>query len=155
MNSNKLSGQQTEDIIAVSERIDWDSYALKLAEVAALRSEDPFVQVGACALDVDNRVLGVAYNGLAPGKIVSSVFWSDRDGRRPYILHAETNLLSLFKRNEAHTVACTLMPCSSCATHIVAHGVKRVIFRDVYSKDTKALDIFKFYDIEVKRITSS
>ena len=155
MNSNKLSGQLTEDIIAVSERIDWDTYALKLAEVAALRSEDPFVQVGACALDKENRVLGVAYNGLAPGKIVSNVFWADRDGRRPYILHAETNLLSLFKRNEAHTVACTLMPCPSCATHIVAHGVKRVIYRDVYSKDTKALDIFKFYDIEVKRITSS
>jgi dCMP deaminase len=153
MNSNKLSGQLTEDIIAVNKRIDWDTYALKLAEVAALRSEDPFVQVGACALDVDNRVLGVAYNGLAPKKIVTDVFWSDRDGRRPYILHAETNLLSLFKRNEAYTVACTLMPCSSCATHIVAHGVKRVIYRDVYSKDTKALDIFKFYDIEVKRIT--
>ena len=155
MNSSKLSGQLTEDIIAVNKRIDWDSYALKLAEVAALRSEDPFVQVGACALDVDNRVLGVAYNGLAPGKIVTDVFWSDRDGRRPYILHAETNLLSLFKRNEAHTVACTLMPCSSCATHIVAHGVKRVIYKDVYSKDQKALDIFKFYDIEVKRITRS
>ena len=144
-----------EDVIAMKQRIDWDTYALKLAEVAALRSEDPFVQVGACALDVDNRVLGVAYNGLAPGKIVTDVFWSDRDGRRPYILHAEVNLLAMFKLNEAHTIACTLMPCSSCATHIVAHGVKRVIYRDVYSKDTKALDIFKFYDIEVKRITSS
>jgi len=153
MNSNKSSGQLTEDIIAMSERIDWDTYALKLAEVAALRSEDPFVQVGSCALDINNRVLGVAYNGLAPGKIVSDVFWADRDGRRPYILHSETNLLSMFKRNEAHTVACTLMPCSSCATHIVAHGVRRVIYRDIYSKDTKALDIFKFYDIEVKRIT--
>lgn len=153
MNLNKSSGLLMEDIIAVNKRIDWDSYALKLAEVAALRSEDPFVQVGACALDKENRVLGVAYNGLAPGKIVSDVFWSDRDGRRPFILHAETNLLSMFKRNEAHTIACTLMPCSSCATHIVAHGVKRVIYRDVYTKDMKSLEIFKFYDIEVKRIT--
>ena len=136
-----------EDVIAMKQRIDWDTYALKLAEVAALRSEDPFVQVGACALDVVNRVLGVAYNGLAPGKIVTDVFWSDRDGRRPYILHAEVNLLAMFKLNEAHTIACTLMPCSSCATHIVAHGVKKVIYRDVYTKDQKALDIFKFYDI--------
>jgi dCMP deaminase len=155
MNSNKSSGLLTEDIIAVNKRIDWDTYALKLAEVAALRSEDPYVQVGAAALDKENRVLGVAYNGLAPKKIVTDVFWADRDERRPFILHAETNLLSLFKRNEAHTIACTLMPCSSCATHIVAHGVKRVIYKDVYTKDQKALDIFKFYDIEVKRITSS
>jgi len=138
----------------MNNRIDWDTYALRLAEVAALRSEDPFVQVGACALDKDNRVLGVAYNGLAPGKVVNDVFWADRDGRRPYILHAEVNLLTMFKRNEAYTVACTLMPCSSCAAHIVAHGVKKVIYRDIYSKDIKALDIFEFYNIEVKRITS-
>ena len=155
MNSSKLSGQLTMDVIAVNKRIDWDSYALKLAEVAALRSEDPYVQVGACALDKENRVLGVAYNGLAPGKIVTDVFWSDRDGRRPFIIHAECNLLSMFKRNEAHTVACTLMPCSSCATHIVSHGVKKVIYRDIYTKDMKAIEIFKFYNIEVKRITSS
>ena len=142
------------DIINMKHRIDWDTYALKLAEVAALRSEDPFVQVGACALDINNRVIGVAYNGLAPGKLVTDVFWNDRDGRRPYILHAETNLLSLFKRNEARTIACTLLPCSSCATHIVAHGVKRVLYKDTYTKDIKALDIFKFYDIEVKQITS-
>ncbi len=47
-------------------RISWDSYALKIAQVAALRSEDPFKKVGACALDFSNRVIGVAYNGLAP-----------------------------------------------------------------------------------------
>jgi dCMP deaminase len=135
-----------------AERLDWDTYALRIAEVAALRSEDPWVQVGACALDYSNRVIGVAYNGLAPGKNVTGVFWNDRDGRRPYILHAETNLVSLIKRGEAKTIACTLLPCSSCAQHIVAHDVKRVIYRDLYTKDQKALEIFDFYGIEVKRI---
>jgi dCMP deaminase len=135
-----------------AERLDWDTYALRIAEVAALRSEDPWVQVGACALDYSNRVIGVAYNGLAPGKNVTDVFWNDRDGRRPYILHAETNLVSLIKRGEAKTIACTLLPCSSCAQHIVAHDVKRVIYRDLYTKDQKALEIFDFYGIEVKRI---
>lgn len=125
---------------------------MKLAEAASLRSEDPFVAVGAAAFDVRNRVLGVAYNGLAPGKNVTDVFWNDRDGRRPYILHAETNLLSLFKRGEGHMIACTLLPCSSCARQIIAHGIKKVIYRDVYLKDTGALDIFKFYDIDVRKI---
>ena len=138
-----------------AKRLDWDTYALRIAEVAALRSEDPWVQVGACALDHSNRVIGVAYNGLAPGKNVTGVFWNDRDGRRPYILHAETNLISLFKRGEAKTIACTLLPCSSCAQHIIAHDVKKVIYRDLYTKDQKALEIFDFYGIEVKRITSS
>jgi len=133
-------------------RIGWDEYAMVLAEAASLRSEDPFVAVGAAAFDKHNRVLGVAYNGLAPGKVVTDVFWADRDGRRPYILHAETNLLSLFKRGEGHVIACTLLPCSSCARQIIAHGIQRVLYRDVYTKDMGALDIFEFYGIEVKKI---
>jgi dCMP deaminase len=133
-------------------RPTWVEYALRLAEAAALRSEDLYVQVGACALDSDNRVLGVAYNGLAPGTTMSDYFWADRDGRRPYIIHAECNLLSLFKRGEGQLIACTLLPCPCCARQIVAHGIKKVVYRDTYTKDTGALDIFKFYNIECKKI---
>jgi dCMP deaminase len=136
-------------------RPSWEQYALLLAEAAALRSEDPFVQVGACALDHNNRVLGVAYNGLAPGTTMSDYFWADRDGRRPYVLHAETNLLSLFKQGEGKLIACTLLPCSGCARQIVAHGIKKVVYRDTYTKDTGALDIFKFYGIEILQLTYS
>jgi len=134
------------------ERISWDEYALRLAEVASLRSEDPYVKVGACALDSTNRVIGVAYNGLAPGLTMSEYFWAERDGRRPYILHAETNLLSLFKRGEGQMIACTLLPCPCCARQIIAHGIKKVIYRDIYTKDTGALDIFKFYNIECTKL---
>jgi dCMP deaminase len=133
-------------------RPSWEQYALRLAETASLRSEDPYVRVGSCALDHNNRVLGVAYNGLSPGTTVSEYFWADRDGRRPYILHSETNLLSLFKRGEGRLIACTLLPCSSCARQIVAHGIKKVVYRDVYTKDMGALDIFKFYNIECEKI---
>ena len=128
-------------------RPTWDEYAMGLAIAAARRSEDPHQQVGACALDAEHRVIGVAYNGLASGKVVDANFWMDRDTRRPYVLHAETNLLALVKRGECVTVACTLLPCSSCAAAIAAHGIKRVVFRHVYQRDTHAFDIFKFYDI--------
>jgi dCMP deaminase len=136
----------------MKERLSWDVYALRLAEVAALRSEDPYVQVGSCALDHNNRVLGVAYNGLAPGTTASDYFWADRDGRRPYILHSETNLLSLFKRGEGRLLACTLLPCPACARQIISHGIKRVVYRDIYTKDMSALDIFEFYKIDCLRI---
>jgi dCMP deaminase len=129
-------------------RISWEEYALRLAEVASLRSPDRFVKVGACALSKTNRVIGVAYNGLAPGVNVSDEFWQDRDKRRPFMIHAEINLLSLFKREECNLLACTLLPCSSCASSIVAHGVKKVVYRDTYFRDEKALEIFKFNDIE-------
>lgn len=134
-------------------RISWDEYALGIAQVAANRSEDPYKKVGACALDKENRVIGVAYNGLASGTTVSSEFWKDRDFRRPYMIHAETNLLSLFRRNECGILACTLLPCSSCATAIVAYNIPRVIYLEEYLRDTKALDIFRFYGVQCDKIT--
>jgi dCMP deaminase len=134
-------------------RISWDSYALKIAQVAALRSEDPFKKVGACALDFSNRVIGVAYNGLAPGIEVGEEFWNDRDKRRPFIIHAETNLLSLFKRGDCRLLACTLLPCSCCATAIASYGIQKVVYNEVYSRDTLALEIFDFYGIEHKQLS--
>ena len=130
-----------------NKRLSWEKYALKIAEVASLRSED-IRKVGCCALDFDHRVIGVAYNGLASGKSVDESFWLDRDKRRPYMIHAEANLLSLFRRNECKLIACTLLPCQACATMIAAYGIKKVIYKDIYELDIKALDIFKFYNIE-------
>lgn len=134
-------------------RISWEIYALKIAQVASLRSPDIYKQVGACALDYSNRVIGASYNGLAPGINVNEDFWADRDKRRPYIIHAETNLLSLFKRGECNLLACTLLPCHCCANAIVSHGVKKVVYIEEYMRDTQALDIFKFNGIECQQIS--
>lgn len=133
-------------------RLNWDEYALRIAEVAALRSEDPYRKVGASALDRYNRVIGVAYNGLASGKNVDECFWLDRDGRLPYMIHAEVNLLSLFKRNECRLLACTLLPCPCCATMIAGHGIKKVIFKEMYERNQDALKIFDFYGIKCRQL---
>ena len=137
----------------VNNRISWDEYALRIAEVASLRSEDRFVKVGACALDHSNRVIGVAYNGLQTGINAPNSFWNDRDGRRPFMIHAETNLLSLFKRGECRLLACTLLPCSCCASMISAYNIKTVVYKDIYYRDEQALKIFEFNGIECKQIT--
>ena len=129
-------------------RISWEKYAMKIAETAALRSEDPYQKVGACVLDKDNRIVGVGYNGLAAGKNPPNGFWDDRDLRRKYMIHAETNALSLVDRGQAVTLACTLLPCGSCATQIAAHGIKKVLYGEVYKRDLSSLDIFHFYGIE-------
>lgn len=136
-------------------RINWDEYALSLAYVARLRSEDPYRRVGACALDYENRVLGVAYNGLKSGINTSAEFWRDRNKRRPYMIHAEANLLSLFKKGECRTIALTCSPCSACATLIAAHDIKRVLYCDEYEMDITGLDIIRFYNIENIRIDSA
>ena len=132
-------------------RISWNKYALNLAIEASKRSEDPYRKVGACALSFDNRVLGVSYNGLVSGKNVRKNFWKDRNQRRRYMIHAETNLLSLFERGECRLIACTLLPCSYCARMICAWGIPEVIYKEEYDNDAEGLEIFKFYNVKVKK----
>lgn len=133
-------------------RISWKDYALKIAEISALRSEDPFVKVGAAVLNRENRIVGVGYNGLAPNKNAPEEFWNDRDGRRKYMIHAEANALLNVKRGDGELLACTLLPCGSCATLIAAHGIKRVVYKEIYKRDTSSLDIFKFYGIDCEQL---
>ena len=135
-----------------NKRISWEEYALRIADAASLRSEDCYTKVGACALDHSNRVIGVAYNGLASGVNPPESFWDDRDSRRPFMVHAEVNLMSLFKRGECKLLACTLLPCSSCASMIAAYGVQKVVYKDVYIRDAKALEIFQFNGIECEQV---
>jgi len=137
----------------VKTRISWEEYALKIAQVASERSQDPYKKVGACALDYSNRVIGAAYNGLAPGITTDESFWNNRDNRLPYIIHAEANLLSLIRRGECKLLACTLLPCSSCASMISAYNVKKVVYIELYHRDKQALDIFKFNNIECVQLS--
>jgi len=129
-------------------RISWEQYALSIAQTASSRSEDRYVKVGACALNSERMVVSVGYNGLASGKDVSYDFWRNRDHRRKFMIHAEVNCLSLFKKGEAEMLATTLLPCSSCATLIASYGISKVVYKDVYERDTQALEIFDFYNIE-------
>jgi dCMP deaminase len=132
-------------------RLSIERYAMELAFAAAKRSEDPYVQVGSVALNKDNRVVGCAYNGLAPGVKVTSTFWTDRDERRHFMFHAEQNLCSLFKRGQVELVACTVLPCSSCATLLCSHGVKRVLYFDDY-QGSRAKEIFAFHGVALEQI---
>lgn len=135
-----------------NERISIPQYAMALAHVASLRSEDPFRKVGAAALDHDNRVIATAYNGLAPGFIAPAGFWEDRDKRQRYMLHAEVNLCSLFKRGEAKIVATTTMPCTACMQTLCAYGVKEIYFRDSYD-DSHAPEIAQMYGIRLQQVS--
>lgn len=126
---------------------------MALAHVASLRSEDPYRKVGAAALDFDNRVIGTAYNGLAPGFDPTAGFWDDREARQKYMLHAEVNLCSLFRRGEVKLVACTTMPCTSCMQTLCAYGVREIYFRDIYHA-SDAQEIADLYGIHLARVES-
>ena len=127
--------------------------AIETARIWSNRSEDPYKKVGVCILNKDGRVLSVGYNGLLSKFNINEDFFSDRDNRRKYMIHAEINALSLVKRgDQPHLLASTLLPCSNCATNIVAYGVKSVVYSEEYEKDSNAKEIFKFYNIELIKI---
>ena len=107
---------------------------MTLAHAAALRSEDPYRKVGAAALDADNRVIGTAYNGLYPGFKAEDSFWASRDERQKYMLHAEINLCSLFRRGEARVVACTTMPLHLLHAGPVRPRRKTIYYCEPYDK---------------------
>lgn len=136
----------------ISNRLTIPQYAMALAHVASLRSEDPFRKVGAVAIDFDNRVIGTAYNGLAPGYDADPDFWADRDARRKYMLHAEVNLCSLFTRGNVRLVACTTKPCTSCMQMLCAYGIKEVYFREDYP-DSEADAIAARYGVQLVQLS--
>ena len=131
-------------------RLDIPRYAMALAHVASLRSEDPFRKVGAVALDWENRVIGTAYNGLAPKFDAPPGFWDDRERRRKFMLHAEVNLCSLFRRGEARLVAVTTKPCTSCMQMLCAYGICEIHYDEDYP-DSDADDLAALYGIRLER----
>ena len=135
----------------VPARISIPQYAMALAHVASLRSEDPFRKVGAVAFDFSNRVIGTAYNGLAPKFNASPEFWANRDDRRKYMIHAEVNLCSLFTRGNVRLVACTTKPCTSCMQMLCAYGVEEIYFREDY-ESSEADAIADLYSVKLVQL---
>lgn len=130
-------------------RISWEEYALKLAETASIRSEDPYLKVGACVLRHDNSVAGLGYNGSPPGYDID---WSDRDARRPLVSHAERSALRYCKPGEAKLIAITLSPCQHCIMDIAMFGIKKVVFKNFYERDEKSFEIANKFDIQMIQI---
>jgi len=132
-------------------RISFEEYGITLAHTAALRSEDPFRKVGAVAADKHNRIIALGYNGLPAGFNPDEDFWNDRESRQKFMLHAEVNLVSLFKRGEVETVFCTTLPCTSCMQLLIAHDVKTIYYREDYPTSS-AKELAEVFGIVLKQL---
>ena len=130
-------------------RLTWPEYGIELAKTAALRSEDPFVQVGCCILRPDNSIASLGYNGAPPG---INIDWSNRDDRRRRVIHAETNALKHIKPGEADRMFVTLMPCGDCIKNAASYGIKQVFYIKVYDLDETARDLALEFGMNLKQI---
>lgn len=108
----------------------WLELGLRLAEAAKLSSVDRFVKVGAAVLRRDGSVCGVGYNGYPPGFDLDAQESSDRDFRRDFMVHAETNALAYAKPGEPHLLVVTYPPCKRCILEAARYGVKYIVCPD-------------------------
>jgi|TARA_R110000782_G_scaffold113622_1_gene203789 dCMP deaminase len=123
-------------------RLNWVDTALRLAlEVAKCRSEDPYVQVGACGIKYDKQII-LGYNGAPSGVEVD---WTDRDKRRPYMVHAESNVLDSASIGEIEILAVTLLPCQACLVRIKQHKIKKVYYLNEYEEGRE--DTFRMAEL--------
>jgi dCMP deaminase len=137
----------------MKDRISFEEMAINIAIECSKRAEDIYRKVGCCILDKEGKILSTGYNGLLPKVDKDKSFWSKRDHRRKFVIHAEINALSRINRNEnPHILACTLLPCSSCALNIASYGIKKIIYLEDYEFDKGAKEIFEFYNIELLKL---
>jgi len=120
------------------DRLSWIDYGIELAKTAALRSEDPFIQVGCCIFRPDNSIASLGYNGAPPG---IDIDWSDRAERRDRVIHAETNALKNIKPHEADRMFVTLMPCGDCIKNVASYGIKDIYYIKAYNLDDRAINL--------------
>lgn len=109
-------------------RLSWEETAIRLAyNIANYRSEDPYIQVGACALKKDGNSIVLGYNGALPKHDID---WSNRDERRKRVIHGEANVLNRILPNEVDFLAVTHLPCPECLKIIAQKQIKKVIFSE-------------------------
>lgn len=135
-------------------RIDWKSYFMKMAQLAAERSTCIRRRVGAVAVR-DNHVLATGYNGAPKGQthcIDQGCLREELNipsGERHEIcrgVHAEQNIICQAALHgvslEGAIIYCTTQPCSICARLIVNSGIQKVIYLEGYP-DEMTIGILK------------
>jgi len=133
-------------MIKPRKRKSWEETALILAEtIAECRSQDPYMQVGACAVLRDNSVR-LGYNGPPPG---IEIDWSERESRGARVIHAEVNALRSVDPGQCRFLAVTLLPCRHCMTFIASKGVRKIVYRKVYERDQLAFELAREFRIEL------
>ena len=121
-------------------RLNWAQTAINLAyDIAKYRSEDPYVQVGACIIKKDKSML-LGYNGAPSGVDID---WANRDKRRARVLHAEANVLNFVKPNEVELLACTHLPCTECLKVIAQKQIDVLQADYYYTLDSLYIEYYK------------
>ena len=149
----------------ISERPDWDTYFLRIAQLIAQRSTCLRRQVGAVIVR-DNRLLATGYNGAPnnvahcfqlPGGCLREARKIPSGERQELCrgLHAEQNAIlqaaAFGVSLKGGDCYCTHQPCVTCAKMLINAGIKRVVFLGDYP-DELSLEMLKEAKITLERL---
>lgn len=143
-------------------RPSWDLYFMRLAGLAALRSNCMKRRVG-CVVVRENRVIATGYNGTPRGLTNCNeggcvrcngggVSGANLDSC--VCLHAEENALLEAGRDRVGASAvlyCSTAPCLTCSIKIVQCGIKEVVYQQKYSAGHNSEKLFIDAGIKVRQ----
>jgi dCMP deaminase len=113
--------------------ISWDTYFMGIAQLSSQRSKDPKTQVGACIVSLENKIVGIGYNGFPKGISDDDFPWADEGTflhtKYPFVVHAEANaILNASQNIQGCRLFVTLFPCNECTKLIIQSGIKELIY---------------------------
>jgi dCMP deaminase len=132
----------------VSERIDWTTYFLAIAQTVSLRADCTRRQVGCVLVDVNHRIIATGYNGAPPGEpgcaseracprgqqgfdVVPARSQYREGVGRCIAIHAEDNAVryaSGWRELSGATAYITSEPCDPCRALLKDVGVRNIIW---------------------------
>jgi len=145
----------------------WDDYFMGVSFLSAQRSKDPDIQVGACIVDEDNRIVGIGYNGFPRGCSDECLPWASTDekGRElhtkhPFMCPAEVN--AILNKSSADVKGTRIyvagIPDNVAAKTIIQAGVIEIVYMNEPGDDdsTKASRImFEMSGVRLRRYAAS
>lgn len=145
-------------------RPSWDAYFMRLADLAAERSNCMKRQVG-CVIVRDSRVICTGYNGTPRGALNCNEGGCSRCNSGEVgaalstclCLHAEENALLEAGRERIRDTSklyCNTCPCLTCSIKIVQAGITEVIYSKSYNMDAQSSKVLHDAGITLRQFTA-
>jgi len=134
-------------------RPSWDEYFMAMARITATRSNCDRLHTGA-VLVKDKRIIATGYNGAPPGLPNCDEVGHLLEGTHCVrTVHAEHNTLLQVARlqgasTEGTTIYTLYSPCIHCAKYLVAAGVKRLVYGQIY-RNPEVIEYLRAANIDV------
>ncbi|CAI4053456.1 hypothetical protein SUVZ_15G3010 [Saccharomyces uvarum] len=156
------NGKQANTEMVPPLRPSWDSYFMKLATLAASRSNCMKRRVG-CVIVRECRVIATGYNGTP--RHLTNCFnggcprCNDGDSKNLHTclcLHAEENALLEAGRDRVGqnaTLYCDTCPCLTCSVKIVQTGISEVVYSQTYRMDEESFKVLRKAGITVRQFS--